>query len=178
MVGIVVSIVLAVSARLGAGSVQAALRALPSRRRHGLVAAALASVAVLLVNVVAFHTRWDVSPFRALPLLCAGVLWYAARQRAATGSDTVQNRSLLVLSVYGLAVLARVILRVPSGGSYGFVPVACAPSALHAPGDALLSTGFRRPARVSQLRPSNRIRGLRDGADGIGGRHRVSLRQH
>ena len=119
MVGIVVSVVLAVSARLGAGSVQAALRALPSRRRHGLVAAGLGSVAVLLVNVVVFHTRWDVSPFRALPLLCTGVLWYAARQRATTGSDTVQNRSLLVLSVYGLAVLARVILRVPSGGSYG-----------------------------------------------------------
>jgi hypothetical protein len=74
---------------------------------------------VLLVNVWLFKTRWDVSPFRALPLLCAGLVWHTARGRTATAADTVQNRSLLVLSVYGLAVLARVILRVPSGGGYG-----------------------------------------------------------
>jgi hypothetical protein len=119
IVGIVVSIVLAVSARLGAGSVNAVLRTLPRRQRQGLVAVACGSVAVLLVNVWLFKTRWDVSPFRALPLLCAGLAFYAARGRAATETGAVQNRSLLVLSVYGLAVLARVILRVPSGGGYG-----------------------------------------------------------
>jgi hypothetical protein len=153
MVGIVISIVLAVSARLGAGSVQAALRTLPRRQRQGLVAVAGGSLAVLLVNVWLFKTRWDVSPFRALPVLCAGLIWYTARARAATGADAMQNRSLLVLSVYGLAVLARVVLRVPSGGGYGsyLLPI---PLLLftHA------GTGFYRPVFANLPAAANHAR--------------------
>ena len=118
MVGIVVSVVLAVSARLGAGSVQAALRALPRRD------AATGS----------WPRPWQASPSRPSTSWCSTRVGMSARSgpcrcsapafsgtRLANGlrqrTTTVQNRSLLVLSVYGLAVLARVILRVPSGGS-------------------------------------------------------------
>jgi hypothetical protein len=120
MLGIVASAVLAVSARAGVGSVQAAFDVLPARQRRMLTALAGASLGVLIVNAWVFRTRWDVSPFRALPVLCAGLIWYGAYPRGeAHGDDDLQRRSLLVLSVYALAALARVILRVPSGGAYG-----------------------------------------------------------
>jgi hypothetical protein len=60
-----------------------------------------------------------VSPFRALPVLClAPIYGYATRINRAQEPDA-QRRSLFVVGVYSLAVLGRVILRVPSGGAYG-----------------------------------------------------------
>jgi hypothetical protein len=119
LLGLFATAILAVSARLGAGSVGAVLRTLPQPSRRRLVAVAAGSAGVLLVNVLIFKTRWDVSPFRALPVLCAGLLYYRARPGGDPREDEVQRRSLFVLGAYALAVLARVILRVPSGGVHG-----------------------------------------------------------
>lgn len=119
MLGIAVSVVLAASARLGAGSVRAVLRTLPPPPRRWLLTLAGSSVSVLLVNMWVYKTRWDVSPFRALPVLCVGLICLCARRSDGPQEIEAQRRSLFVLAVYGLAVLARVILRVPSGGANG-----------------------------------------------------------
>lgn len=145
MLGVIAAIVLALSARLGARSFRAALGTLPPRRRRSLVILACVSVGTLLANAWLFRTRWDVSPFRALPVLCAGLIWFGARRRdAVSPDDDGQRRSLLVLSVYGLTVLARVVLRVPSGGSNGsyLLPV---PLLLF----THVGTGFYRPVFAS-----------------------------
>jgi 4-amino-4-deoxy-L-arabinose transferase-like glycosyltransferase len=119
MLGIAASIVLAASARLGAGSVGAVLRAVPGSSRRWLLAIAGGGVGLLVVDRWVFNTRWDVSPFRALPVVCAAFVWYYSRRSDGSHEREMQRRSLFVLGVYGLAVLARVILRVPSGGGYG-----------------------------------------------------------
>jgi 4-amino-4-deoxy-L-arabinose transferase-like glycosyltransferase len=119
MLGIAASMILAVSARLGEGSIRGVLRTLPQPSRRWLLAVAGGSVGLLLVNRWVFNTRWDVSPFRALPVLCVALVWYYWRRSDGSREREVQRRSLFVLSVYGVAVLARVILRVPSGGGYG-----------------------------------------------------------
>lgn len=119
MLGLAASVVLAASARLGEGSVRAVLRTLPHPSRRWLLSIAGGSVGLLLVNRWVFDTRWDVSPFRALPLLCVALAWYYWRRSDGSREREVQRRSLFVLGVYGVAVLARVILRVPSGGGYG-----------------------------------------------------------
>lgn len=76
----------------------------------------LAAWGFMLAHVLVFGTRWDLNPFRALPvLLLAMIVIYFRRDRKA---DAMQ-RSLLIASVYGLAVLARVVVRVPAGGAYG-----------------------------------------------------------
>jgi 4-amino-4-deoxy-L-arabinose transferase-like glycosyltransferase len=106
MLGIAASIVLAVSARLGEGSVRAVFRTLPQSSRRWLLAIAGGSVGLLLVN-------------RAFPVLCVALVWYYWRRSDGSREREVQRRSLFVLGVYGVAVLARVILRVPSGGGYG-----------------------------------------------------------
>jgi hypothetical protein len=119
MLLIAASLVLAASARLGAGSVGGVLSRLPRSARRWIPAIAGGSVGVLLVDRWVFNTRWDVSPFRALPVLCLGFVWYYWKRSDGSHETEVQRRSLFVLGVYGLAVLARVILRVPSGGGYG-----------------------------------------------------------
>jgi 4-amino-4-deoxy-L-arabinose transferase-like glycosyltransferase len=119
MLGIAASVVLAASARLGDGSVRAVLRTLPQPSRRWLLAVAGGSVGLLLLNRWVFNTRWDVSPFRALPVLCVALVWYYSRRSDGSHDREVHRRSLFVLGVYGVAVLARVILRVPSGGGYG-----------------------------------------------------------
>lgn len=74
---------------------------------------------LLLSNVWLLGTRWDVSPLRALPLLCAGgIFLYAAPGRRGR-QEGVDRRILLLVGVYSLTVLARVLTRVPSGGAHG-----------------------------------------------------------
>jgi len=71
------------------------------------------------------HNRWDGSPLRALPLLLLGLI--VAEWRRATirkGVSPAPPPHLFITSVYSLAILARVALRVPSGGAFGgfFLP--------------------------------------------------------
>jgi hypothetical protein len=78
----------------------------------------------LILHVLIFGTHWDLNPFRALPLLFLWMVGYLLIKLSKEGSDA-SNRELLLLSVYSLAVLARVFIRIPAGGSYGagLVPV-------------------------------------------------------
>jgi hypothetical protein len=95
----------------------------PWRRR--IVWAGAACVLVFLGSGRIFGTRWDVSPLRALPVLCAAVIAAHVVSPVRKRDPDARRRALLVVSVYGLVVLGRVILRVPSGGAYGayLVPV-------------------------------------------------------
>jgi hypothetical protein len=79
----------------------------------------------ILVHVLLWGTHWDMNPFRALPVLFVGMTYYSVKkQNSRDGTDT-PARALLLVSVYCLAVLARVIVRVPAGGaiSAGLLPV-------------------------------------------------------
>jgi 4-amino-4-deoxy-L-arabinose transferase-like glycosyltransferase len=64
----------------------------------------------------ATHGRWDGSPLRALPLLLAALLVWQWRRK--------ESAALFIITAYSLVVLARVALRVPSGGAFGgfFLP--------------------------------------------------------
>jgi hypothetical protein len=119
MLGIAATVIMAASATGPGRSMRAMLRALPWRMSRRLLLVAGASVGVLLVNAAIFKTRWDVSPFRGLPVLCLGAIYCYARRHEGERDWDIQRRSLFVLSVYSLTVIARVILRVPSGGAYG-----------------------------------------------------------
>jgi hypothetical protein len=119
MLGLAATVVIVASASGSTGSGRSLIRALsqPWSRRVLLIAGA--SAAALFLNRLLYHTRWDVSPFRALPVLCLVPIYgYLTRTDSAQSADA-QRRSLFVVSVYSLAVLGRVILRVPSGGAYG-----------------------------------------------------------
>ena len=83
-----------------------------------------ASWGFLFLHVLLFGTDWDLNPFRALPVLSLAMIVYHFFAEHDAG-DGIHRRRLLILSVYSLAVLARVIVRVPAGGAYGagLVPV-------------------------------------------------------
>jgi hypothetical protein len=139
MLGLAASAVIVASASRAGGAISA-VRALPRPWLRRLLLVAGASASALLINRVVYNTRWDVSPFRALPVLClAAICGYASRINTAEEPDA-QHRSLFIVGVYSLAVLGRVILRVPSGGAYGayLLPV---PLLLF----THLATGFYRP---------------------------------
>jgi hypothetical protein len=118
MLGLAATAVVA-SACQAAGSDRSVLRAMPRLWLRRFLLIAGASAGALLVNLSIYKTRWDVSPFRALPVLCLGTIYGYVRRADRAQEPDAQRRSLFVLSVYSLAVLGRVILRVPSGGAYG-----------------------------------------------------------
>jgi 4-amino-4-deoxy-L-arabinose transferase-like glycosyltransferase len=79
-----------------------------------------ALVVALTVGLIA-GKDWDGSPMRALPFLSLGMAvigWRRWKQEPGDGA------ALFIIAVYSLAILARVALRVPSGGAFGgfFVP--------------------------------------------------------
>ncbi|HEX2487838.1 MAG TPA: hypothetical protein VHR27_00460, partial [Blastocatellia bacterium] len=63
--------------------------------------------------------EWDGSPMRALPFLSLGMIVVGWRRR-----EQEAGGALFIIAVYSLAALARVALRVPSGGAFGgfFLP--------------------------------------------------------
>lgn len=86
--------------------------------RAGLVL--LGSFAGIALIKLIVGKQWDGSPLRALPLLLVALLVIAWRQRERDRETT----ALFVIAAYSLAILARVALRVPSGGAFGsfFLP--------------------------------------------------------
>lgn len=74
----------------------------------------LAVVGVIVGIRLVVGSQWDGSPLRFMPVLLTLVIF------GAWGKDPGR----LVVAVYSLAVLARVALRVPSGGAFGsfFLP--------------------------------------------------------
>lgn len=77
-------------------------------------------LAIVLGVRILSGAQWDGSPLRALPLLLLFILFIEWR-RSLHGAFSPQ---LFIIAFYSLAVLARVALRVPSGGAFGgfFLP--------------------------------------------------------
>jgi hypothetical protein len=81
-----------------------------------------ASVSLLLLLPIGIKFDWDKGPYLAMPLLLAGflVVLVVRFQKEVTARAYVSRHTmiLIVCAVYALASLARVILRVRSGGAY------------------------------------------------------------
>ncbi len=97
-----------------------------SRGRLGWAGLSLTGALIFLGGA---FIQGDLGPFLAMPLILAALIVVAvARWQGAGKRDFAQQRSasiLILMALYALASLARVILRVPSGGAYGsyFLPV-------------------------------------------------------
>jgi len=100
-------------------------------RRAGLCLGC-ALLAIWLTKLLVGN-QWDGSPLRALPVLLIAamiVAWRRAFRVTPSGGGVtaqvgVTNASaLFIIAVYSFAILARVALRVPSGGAFGsfFLP--------------------------------------------------------
>jgi hypothetical protein len=80
--------------------------------------------AALLIGVVATWqmTEWDKGPFLAVPFLLVATLTLSARRARRRGKRTGRiagrDAALMLVSAFALAVLARTLLRVRSGGAY------------------------------------------------------------
>lgn len=113
-------------------------------RKRAWLALAGALLTALLVKLLV-GGQWDGSPLRALPVLLLAIIVNEWRKRfgvpasagrlsdanllaeAGTTNDVVTNNvALFIIAAYSLAMLARVALRVPSGGAFGgfFLPTA------------------------------------------------------
>jgi hypothetical protein len=80
-----------------------------------------ASILVFVLIPFAGSLAWETGPYLAMPLLLLGLLALEfARYRRQISNGVVNPRTivLLITLVYALASLARVILRVRSGGAY------------------------------------------------------------
>ncbi|HEU0179983.1 MAG TPA: glycosyltransferase family 39 protein [Blastocatellia bacterium] len=79
-----------------------------------------ALLVALAIRLIAGE-EWDGSPMRALPFLSLGMIVVGWRRWKQVGAD---GAALFIIAVYSLAILARVALRVPSGGAFGgfFLP--------------------------------------------------------
>jgi hypothetical protein len=79
------------------------------------------SVVVFLLLPIAGNIDWDKGPYLAMPALLAALLIVLlVRYQRQVSKDRVDKETLalIVIAVYALASLARVILRVRSGGAY------------------------------------------------------------
>jgi 4-amino-4-deoxy-L-arabinose transferase-like glycosyltransferase len=126
---IVASVSLLVARRKGRGELRVRL---PEAHVTDAGRASYAQLWVLLVvSVLLFlliplwsgdNTQWDKGPYLAMPLLLAGVLVVTLvryqKQISASGAPEARTLTLIIMSAYALACLARVLLRVRSGGAY------------------------------------------------------------
>jgi len=82
----------------------------------------LASISLFVVVPLAPAIQWDQGPYLAMPALLVVLLVLALlgyqRQISRQGEASKQVLVLITLTIYALASLARVILRVRSGGAY------------------------------------------------------------
>ena len=65
--------------------------------------------------------QWDGSPLRAVPFFLLGAMFieWRRRSRQIAPRGAPESGALFIIAVYSLAILVRVILRVPSGGFSG-----------------------------------------------------------
>jgi 4-amino-4-deoxy-L-arabinose transferase-like glycosyltransferase len=86
-----------------------------TRRMWGALEGAL--IVALAIRLIAGE-EWDGSPMRALPFLSLAMIMIGWRRRK---QETGADGALFIIAVYSLAIMARVALRVPSGGAFGSV---------------------------------------------------------
>jgi hypothetical protein len=96
-------------------------RAEPRLRRIWL--ATLACGGLMLIHLLLFGTSWDLNPFRALPILFLGMIWFYLKAPNDKDETNISRRSLLIISIYSLAVMARAIVRVNAGGGLLVIPL-------------------------------------------------------
>jgi len=129
---------LSLTQMLGAAAVAVAalsfVMMLGDRRRKVLkwsASALIGSFAAIFCIKQIVGNQWDGSPLRALPVLLLAIigreLWRLFRIPPSGGIPAkagALNVALFIISVYSFAILARVALRVPSGGAFGgfFLP--------------------------------------------------------
>lgn len=80
-----------------------------------------ASLLVFLLIPLAGALSWEKGPYLAMPILLAALIaveFTRYRKLSSKGVSSGQTMIFLTLAVYALASLARVILRVRSGGAY------------------------------------------------------------
>jgi hypothetical protein len=80
-----------------------------------------ASILVFVLIPFTSSLAWETGPYLAMPLLLLGLLGLELarhRKQISNGVFTPRTIVLLIVMVYALASLARVILRVRSGGAY------------------------------------------------------------
>lgn len=80
-----------------------------------------ASILVFVLIPFAGSLAWETGPYLAMPLLLLTLLWLEFtrhRKQISNGAFNTRTIVLLTVLVYALASLARVILRVRSGGAY------------------------------------------------------------
>jgi hypothetical protein len=83
------------------------------------ILAALA--ALLLATPVVSRMQWDKGPYLAMPILLGALLITGLiefQRRLSGGNKSAGTLVLLIVAAYALASLARVMLRVRSGGAY------------------------------------------------------------
>ncbi|CAN5324148.1 hypothetical protein BH20ACI2_BH20ACI2_28260 [soil metagenome] len=89
------------------------------------------SLAVALPILFLYRDQWDGSPLRALPFFLLAIIVYTWRRGTGDAIEdaddlkgTASPHFLFIVAVFGLALIFRVILRVPSGGFSGsfYVP--------------------------------------------------------
>jgi len=76
------------------------------------------SLMVFFGSALAGPRQWDTGPYIAMPILLGYLLIAAAKRRLKGSIPTKRQQILIVMSIYALASLARIILRVRSGGAY------------------------------------------------------------
>jgi hypothetical protein len=102
-----------------------ALISIGSRKVLGrAMAVVFASLLVIFAVRLIVGIEWDGSPLRALPLVLVAIVIVEWIRGKGTDGSSRSNTALFIIAVYSLAVLARVALRVPSGGAFGgfFLP--------------------------------------------------------
>ncbi len=83
------------------------------------------SFAIIAITRLVAGKQWDGSPLRALPFLLVALIVVALwRKNPLADESAACNQSLFIIAIYSFAILARVALRVPSGGAFGgfFLP--------------------------------------------------------
>jgi len=96
---------------------------------HASLAQILMLLAVSLVviagSTLAGPKQWDTGPYMAMPLLLGYLLVSSGNRYFNASAPTARLKILIVMSIYAMASLARIILRVRSGGAYSsyLIPV-------------------------------------------------------
>jgi hypothetical protein len=76
------------------------------------------STAVFILAPAGGSMSWDKGPYLAMPVLLAGLLIAGLFRYQKQADDKVRTLALIAVAVFALASLARVLLRVRSGGAY------------------------------------------------------------
>jgi hypothetical protein len=76
------------------------------------------SILIFLVSTWAGPRQWDTGPYIAMPILLGYLLMVSGNRYLRARTHSKHLKIVTVMSIYAMASLARIILRVRSGGAY------------------------------------------------------------